>query len=224
VITWLGSPLSPQTHAEARAAVVEAFRTEFGREPTLHEAQFVQGVACVETGGAYDATSYRNAVTGELITGTHNMGAQHCREEPPCPPTCFEATDTREDRTQYQACFVRYESAAAGFRALVRRVYGGRGGPGVLAAANSGSPSSFAGALKSTGYFALPVDEYARILSGCLSRIARALGESAPVERGITVRGLLPPLLLIGAGVALFWGALQAPARRAVDRLSRSTR
>lgn len=209
MITWLGSPSSPSTHAEARDAIVEAFRAEFGREPTLYEAQFVQGIACVETGGAYDATSYRNVVTGERITGTHNMGAQHCREEPPCPPTCFEATDMREDRTQYQACFVRYESAAEGFRALVRRVYKGRGGSATLSAANSGNPSSFASSLKATGYFALPLEEYTGLLSGCLSRIARALGESAPIERGISVRSLLPPLLIIGAGVALFWGTLK---------------
>jgi hypothetical protein len=224
VITWLGSPSSPQTHAEARTAIVEAFRAEFGREPTQSEAQFAQGIACVETGGVYDATSYRNVVTGERITGTHNMGAIHCRALPPCPADCFEATDTKADRTEYQACFARYESAAAGFRALVRRVYGGRDGSSVLAAASSGSPSSFASALKATGYFALPVDEYERLLSGCLQRIARALGESAPIERGFTLRGLLPPLLLVGAGAALFWGTLKTPARRAVCQLSRSTR
>jgi hypothetical protein len=36
--------------------------------------------------------------------------------------------------------------------------------------------------------------------------------------RGLSLRALLLPLLIAGAGVALFWGTLQAPVRRLVQR------
>lgn len=210
-IEWLGQPAGK--HARARETIVAAIRAVFGREPTLLEAQFAQAVACVETGGEYDAAYYVNKETGDKIFGSHNWGAMHCAENPPCPPGCFEATDVGQN------CFMRFSSVDEGVRAFIRTLYVRRSS--VLRAANTGSTSAVASAMKQTGYFTAPLADYEDGLNGCLQRIAAALGEQAPVSRGISVRGLLPPLLLIGAGVALFWGTLATPARRALSRLTR---
>jgi hypothetical protein len=211
VIQWLGQVAS--SHVTARAAIVQGLREVLGREPTLLEAQFAQAVACVETGGAYDATYYTNRLTGEQIRGTHNWGAAHCRESPPCPPGCFEATDVGQN------CFIRYASQEEGVRGLIQVLYVNR--RGVLAAAGSGDVRTFATALKQSRYYTATIEDYAASLEGCLNRIARALGETAPRSRGISLRALLPPLLIAGAGVALFWGTLKTPVKRTLSRLTR---
>ncbi len=208
-VEWLGAPawLGQGSHVSARPVIVRAFRAVFNREPTLSEAQLAQGVACVETGSTYDDTFYVNRVTGEQIRGTHNWGAIHCRDNPPCSSGCFEATDVG------QRCFVRYSSADQGAQQLVRTLYSGRRAS-VLSAATAGSVEGVAQAMKNTGYYTAPLTDYTDSLRSCVERIARALGEPAPRSSGINARGLLPPLLLVGAAAAIFWGTLRPVARK----------
>lgn len=194
--------LGQGSHTSARPVIVRAFRQVFRREPTLLEAQFAQGVACVETGGTYDDTYYVNRVTGEKIFDSHNWGSMHCHENPPCPPGCFEATDVG------QSCFQRFDSVDGGVSAFIRTLYT-RQRSVVLSAASSGDAMTVATAMKQTGYYTAPLEKYADSLDGCVRRIATALGELVPAGARGNLRGFFPPLLIIGAATALFWGTLQ---------------
>ena len=101
--------LDRQAALDARAA----FAVDFGRAPTENELLF--GLAVSRGESNYGRGTFRNLLTGERIGGTWNMGSLQCNVRPPCPPGCFEATDSTQEGTHYQACFMQFDSPQAGW-------------------------------------------------------------------------------------------------------------
>ena len=120
------------SHAEARKYIVAGFKAIFGREPTVPEAQAVQGVGWLET---QYASGWRSDTKPNWNWGAIQSG------RPPCnPATSFQYTDTHPTASgasiPYTICFAKYATPEAGAAALVREVYQKR--PKVLAAATAG--------------------------------------------------------------------------------------
>jgi len=189
------------THTEARAAIIEAYTKVFGEAPTLLEAQFAQAVGLGEShyGDAYYVLRDTEPpyATIARITETNNWGAVQCNQTPPCDPAnCFEATDTHENGTYYRACFRKYPTPADGAEHMIRTLYIG-GPPGasndrrmMRDAANSGSIDTFAGTLRSTGYFELKLSEYIKSMTQHMQALTNVLGEPMPaVSSGPKVLG-----------------------------------
>lgn len=187
------------SHAEARAALVEAFKKVLKREPTLREAQFAQAVSLGESG--YGQWAFTNRVTGEKIRNTWNMGAVQCKQLPPCPPGCFEATDTRADGSPYQACFVKYPSPIEGFEHFLTVLYINRGRKVLLDAANKGDIANFSTLMRASGYFELGLKKHIAGMTKNLGIITKALGEPMPGSGSSSSKGGLIAGLIIAAGL-----------------------
>jgi len=172
------------SHQAARGAIIVAFRDAFGRDPNRVEAQFAQAVALYESG--YGSYRFHNHETGEYVSDTNNWGSVHCTAEPPCPPDCFEATDTHADGTKYLACFKRYASPTDGAKFFIRTFYKNK--PAILAAANSGSIQNVADAIHETGYSEASPQKLAGALVTSLSKITQSLGEPMPKATGGGIR------------------------------------
>jgi hypothetical protein len=172
------------SHQAARGAIIMAFRELFGRDPKRIEAQFAQAVALYESG--YGSYRFFNHETGEYVTDTKNWGSVHCGQMPPCPPDCFEATDTHADGTKYLACFKRFSSAGDGARFFVRTFYKQR--PALLAAANSASIENVAEAIHATHYSEASPQKLVGALTTSLVKITQALNEPMPKATGGSIR------------------------------------
>lgn len=199
IVEWRGSGTlgAASSHELARADIERAFRSQFGREPSLRQAQMAQAVSAGESG-------YGRAWKSEG-EGSHNMGAIQVPGGPPCDPAVsFEKTDTRADGTPYQACFRRYPSRVAGWSDFLRVLYERR--PTVLAAAN-GSIRGFSTALRKSGYFELPLEEHIKAMQWNLGLITRALDEPMPPLQPPPRRN---PLVVAGVAGAVLYGAWRA--------------
>ena len=100
-----------------------AFVADFGRLPTENELLF--GLAVSRGESNYGRGRFHNEQTGEWISGTWNMGSLQCSVRPPCPPSCFEATDSTQEGTHYQACFMQFDSPQAGWEKFWTVLYVG---------------------------------------------------------------------------------------------------
>lgn len=192
----------PSSEHWARAMIVAAFKAEFGREPTLLEAQFAQAVSRGESN--YGRAAYVNQLTGEKHVNTWNMGGVQCGTAPPCPANCFEATDTREDGTPYQWCFRRYDSPVEGFAHFIKVLYVNRNRKTVLEAANTGSIEAFSTALRASGYFELALDKHILAMTTNLQAITTKLGESMPSESGDGLTLIVGTAVLATAGYIFY--------------------
>jgi hypothetical protein len=189
------------SHQSARAVLIVAFRELFGRDPKRIEMQFAQAVALYESG--YGSYRFYNHINDEYITETNNWGSVHCKDMPPCPPDCFEATDTHADGTKYLACFKRFNTPAQGATYFVREFYKRR--PTVLAAANSGSIQNVADAINATDYSVSSPAKIANALTIRLSEISKALGEPMPKSGGSTPWRLILGISVIGIAGYYLW-------------------
>lgn len=104
--------------ATARQWVIAGFKSQFGRDPTLLEAQFIQGVARLETG--YGHWKDEGA-------GSNNMGAVQAGSPPCNPATSFGHKDSHPNASggshYYDACFRKYPSPEAGMADVARLLY-----------------------------------------------------------------------------------------------------
>jgi len=212
-LLWLGA----LSHRQARDTLEAAFRDVFGRAGKLPELQYAQAVSLGE-GGQYGSGCYKNRPTGQSICDTNNWGALQCRQLPPCPEGCVEATDTHRDGTPYQACFRTFATPEAGAAAYLRRLYGSGD---TLRLAGAGRYEDAVHAQRATGYFELDPDKYWSSVDKNVDRVAAALGEPrgdhgavALVARG---RALLPyaaALAAVGAGAYYLFPDVRRLARR----------
>lgn len=210
MLEW--NKLGDVTHAQAREILAAAFREIFGRDGTLPELQIAQAISLGES--YYGNAGYRNRATGEVVRNTNNWTAQQCGVRPPCPPTCFEATDTRANGEPYQACFRLFATPEEGAARFLTILYKQRpGGPDVLAAASRGDYKEVSRLMRSHGYFELPLAKHQQALSSNIDRVAKALGEPrATTSSADKVRW---PLYLGVAGIVT--AAITFPSwRRAV--------
>ena len=190
--------LSPQA---ARNTIIDAFKEVFNRAPNLYEAQFAQSVALYESG--YGSYRFYNHVTDSYITETNNWGSVHCQVTPPCPPDCFEATDTHADGTKYLACFKRFTSPEEGAKFFIRTFYKNK--PSILAAANSGSISNVAQAIHSSRYSEASPAKLESSLTIRLQEITKALGEPMPSSGGSIRWRLILGISVIGIAGYYLW-------------------
>lgn len=163
---------------QARDYLEDAFIEIFGRQGTIPELQIAQGVSRGESN--YGQASYLNRETGERLSATNNWTAAQCRARPPCPEHCFEATDTHEDGTPYQACFAFYDTPEEGVRAFLRTLYvrgGGYDRSGVLAAARRGDVRGVSTEMRRTHFFELPLERHIEALTNNTKAVASALNE-----------------------------------------------
>lgn len=189
------------THASARAALIEAFKKVFNREPTLREAQFAQAVSLGESG--YGQWAFTNRVTGEKHYNTWNMGAVQCGQRPPCPEGCFEATDTDSTGKPYQACFRKYATPAEGFEHFLKVLYINRGRHVLLDAANKGDIANFSTLMRKSGYFELALNKHIAGMRTNLGIITKALNEPMPTSSGgSSGAGPIIGLALLGITIA----------------------
>jgi len=172
------------SHQAARGAIIVAFRDVMGRDPNRLEAQFAQATALYESG--YGSYRFYNHETDEYISNTNNWGSVHCKAEPPCPPDCFEATDTHADGTKYLACFKRFTSVGDGARNFIANYYKHK--PAILAAANSGTIQNVAEAIHATRYSEASPQKLAGALTSSLLKITHALNEPMPKASGGSIR------------------------------------
>lgn len=173
----------PSTEAWARAVIVEAHYRQFGRGPTLLEAQFAQAVA---RGESHYGRGWKDAGVG-----SHNWGAVQAGRPPCNPDTAFPYGDTHEDGEPYAACFRRYPSdvdGAAHFQAILWRA-------NTRAEANAGNIDGFSKAMRANRYYELRQDLHTKALTRNLQVITQALGEPMP-SGNVSGSGLL---LLAGA-------------------------
>ena len=192
----------PSSEHWARAMIIAAFEREFGRKPTRLEAQFAQAVSRGESN--YGRAPYVNRLTGEKHVNTWSMGGVQCGSAPPCPPGCFEATDTHEDGTPYQWCFRRYETPVEGFEHFIKVLYVNRNRKTVLAAANTGDIREFSTALRASGYFELGLEKHIAAMTRNLQAITARLGEPMPGE-GDGAGVLVGVVGLMTAGAVVYW-------------------
>lgn len=200
---WLGQGEEEAlTHASARAGVVAGFRQVFGKEPTLREAQFAQGIALCESGYGnwqHACTKYGPDLCCGGV-GSFNFGSMQSGR-PPCGPGSFECIDHHADGTPYNACFMKFTNAADGFAAFIRVLYVDHHRASVLATANTGSAYDFARAMRASGYFELGLDAYAKNLEACLRTITKALGEQMPSS--LATSGQKSGIIWLVGGAAL---------------------
>lgn len=186
--------------AQARQYLVEAFPEVVGRQGTIPELQIAQGVSAGESN--YGQASYRNRETGESLSATNNWGGLQCgSSRPPCPETCFEATDTHENGEPYQACFRYFETPELGVRAFLRELYIRR--PGVLKEAQRGNIRGVSTEMRRTDYFELGLEKHIEALTFNTQKVANALNEPW-VGQGRAVspgRSIIRPLILTTAVV-----------------------
>lgn len=187
IIRWLGE--IPQvgvgahpTHAQARQAVIDAFTVVFGHPPSRNQAMFAQAVSLGES--YYGSGCFKNRATGTQTCNTYNMGAVQCKQRPPCPPGCFEATDTHANGEPYQACFRQYASFAEGMEHFIRTLYIGGSGKWnrrpLLDLADAGDIRAFSTKMRETGYFELHLEAHVKGLTSNLQIISKALNEPMP--------------------------------------------
>lgn len=190
------------TEKWARAEIVGAFRSIFGRAPTLTEAQFAQAVSRGES--YYGMAAYRNRADDTSVSNTWNMGSVQCGTTPPCPPGCFEATDSHSGSGDYyQACFRSYSSPEAGFEHFVRVLYTGQRAK-VLAAARDGDIANFSATLRASHYFELPLAQHIKGMTTNLRAITTALHEPMPSSLRKTAFGVGALALgIVGAVVTI---------------------
>ena len=107
---------------DAKPIYVDAWRAEYGVDPTPTETHAVLAVARLESG-------YGEGWKG-LMVGSHNQGAIQCltrpdKNQPPelaCPPGCALNADSHASGEMYNACFKTYPSDFEGARDLIRRL------------------------------------------------------------------------------------------------------
>lgn len=186
--------------ARAREYLVEAFPEVVGRPGTLSELQIAQAVSAGESN--YGQASYRNRETGESLSATNNWGGLQCgASRPPCPDTCFEATDTHEDGEPYQACFRFFDTPELGVRAFLRELYIKR--PGVLKAASRGDIKGVSTEMRRTKYFELPLNRHIEALTTNTKLVSNSLkepwvGDIEVSEGGSIIRPLVFTTAVIG--------------------------
>lgn len=137
-------------HAIAQDIIAQAFASVIGRPPTKNERLFAGAIALGESG--YGEGVYKNKQTGEAKV-LNNWGAVQCKQGPPCPEGCWEATDYNVKNgvhTPFQWCYqdnsnLSRVDAAAKF---LSTLYKSR--PKLLAAADS---------------INMPPDAYAQLMS-----------------------------------------------------------
>lgn len=200
-LLWLGA----LSHRQARDALEAAFQKIFSRAGTVPELQYAQAVSLGE-GGTYGSGCYKNIPTGEQHCSTNNWGALQCRQLPPCPAGCVEATDKHANGTPYQACFRTFAGPEAGAEAFLRRLYGG-GSSGVLSLARQGRYEDAVHAQRATGYFELAADQYWEAVDKNVDRVAASLNEPRGdrgavrlVARGRAALPYIAAAAAVGAG------------------------
>lgn len=212
-LLWLGA----LSHGRAREVLEAAFRQNFSRAGSLPELQYAQAVSLGE-GGTYGSGCYTNRDTGERHCSTNNWGALQCRQLPPCPAGCVEASDTHEGGAGYQACFRTFATPEEGAAAFIRRLYG-QGD--TLRLAGQGRYEDAVRAQRATGYFELAADRYWDAVDKNVDRVAAALGEPRGdqgsvrlIARGRQVLPYLAAAAAVGAGAYYFVPEVRRLARR----------
>jgi peptidoglycan hydrolase-like protein with peptidoglycan-binding domain len=184
-------------HAEARQHSTRGFKLLLGRDPSLVEAQVVDGVAWLETqyGMGWRAAG----------KGSNNMGAVQSGKPPCNPATSFQNTDTSPTSgggsIPYQACFKKYPTPADGFADVVRNVFVAAGitakdapqphphhrGKEALAAAKQHDLFAVSAALYDGSYYQsfgpnriTRISHHYRALRSAVNRSAAVLGEKMP--------------------------------------------
>lgn len=122
--------------------------------------------------------------------GSHNWGAVHAGEKPPCKPGHFEQYDDGP------SCFVTYPSDRAGAAGLVRVLWRM---PHVRAYLAGGGiePNRMAAEMKRDRYFTSDLAGYQQSLSAKVKRVREALGRR---EEG--------PMVAAGIAFVVGWAAL----------------
>jgi len=142
-----GGPLAIFTHARARDILAEAYRAEFGREPSQGELDFGLATAYFESGyGRAGAATW--AALGQFARyaseGLYNWGALQ---------TSKASENTRPGKDAGRVVhFYVYRSDVDAARAFLRSWGGGRRGD-VLAAAATGDALQVSAAMKRHGYY-----------------------------------------------------------------------
>jgi hypothetical protein len=175
-----------KSHADART-ILEAAAATLGVWLSVESFDLVQAVALLETG-------YGDRWKGDMA-GSHNWGAQHAKEAPPCTPPHREGSD------EGQVCFQTWPDDFAGAGALVSLLLKMRA-PGAYLRTGEGDPQAFAESMQRARYFTTSVDRYARELRAALGQVRGGLGRPDPVWRRSAAGGvaLLAGLVVVGVG------------------------
>lgn len=193
--------------ARAREILTVAYAELFG-PGKIPELQIAQGISRGESN--YGQAGYRNRETGETIINTNNWTAAQCQSRPPCPEDCFEATDTHEDGSPYQACFRIYATPEDGAKGFLRILYVNR--PQVHTAAKRGDIRAVSTLMRESDYFELPLETHIEALTNNTRAVANALNEPWVGESGgvSSSNSIVRPLIFTTAVV----GGLILLARR----------
>lgn len=105
--------------AKARNVIIEAFKQEFNREPTLKEAQFVQIIARMENGYGKAWAGTKKAEWPPDATSSNNWGNIHGTG----PAGSFTYIDYDSNNKPYSTKYAKYGSPTEGARALIKQLY-----------------------------------------------------------------------------------------------------
>jgi hypothetical protein len=195
-------------HHTARDIIVRAFRSTFGRAPSLTEAQFAQAIALGES--SYGKGWSKNCPDGAT---SNNWGAVQAGK-PPCDPArSFICTDSHPDGTRYDICFRKYATPEDGAAHMIKIAFR----PNMMTAAKAGSIEGVSRAMYEnryyTGWGATPeirIANHVKFLSRSLQTIAQAMGEPMPSESGGMAGAELVWIGILGLGGLILWQTVRA--------------
>lgn len=191
------------THTQAAQYLTAAFIQVQGRQPQGNEILYCQAVAWLET---------HYGTAGQFV-GSHNWGAIHAGNAPPCGAGEFLGQD------QGPVCFVTYPDDVAGAAGFIKvlTVYHNRNTI-VLPVLAGGTPDQVAAAMGASGYFTAPVAQYAAAIRNAITAIQAGGGQPATVASSVPSRGAGSILVAIVGGLALggatFWLLEKRPLPR----------